>query len=617
MMALRSLPNPLMAPVDVEHRLLVAEAGRDSRTGLTANVLFGKGAETLGMQRVSFSLMESRAAAVEVWAGVSGCPADSLDRALLQMAGELEMLVRESEAAATISTRSDKRLSGESLKLTDSEPWADPVDGGDVLDEVRDLFAEYLSLASGAADVMALWVAHTYVFDRFDHTGYLAIVSPQKRSGKTTALTVLGAVAARPLPAGNVSPAAVYRVIQEHQPTLLVDELDRVPADSDLWSVLNTGHTRGTPVIRTAGEAFEIRAFATFGPKVLVYIRKSRTSVPDTIEDRCIRIMIQRQAAAERRPKVRSRVLEEQAGPIRSRLARWARDLGEDLVPVEAPAVLDDRAADSWEPLLALAGAAGGEWPARAADLAVRFSVGRPDEETDGDISALLLADLSELIESGRVDLSIGVSAEEVVRELATLPDRPWSTFGRSAKPITTTTLARLLKAYGLESKQTGPKTARVKRYPTEEVREVIARYVGNKPGGRDQACSPAHPPESDSLSDWERSGERVSDLKPLTGDLQGDTHTLTEEASPEPDPSDCRACGRDSRDGECIVVTRISAEGGERAKVPHVASSLGPGRKASVGRSCSSCGMPNTTRLCGFTALCERCAVIRAERAS
>ena len=63
--------------------------------------------------------------------------------------------------------------------------------GADVLDELRDLFAHYLALAPGAADVMALWVAHTFIFDRFDHTGYLAIVSPQRRSGKSTTLAVL------------------------------------------------------------------------------------------------------------------------------------------------------------------------------------------------------------------------------------------------------------------------------------------------------------------------------------------------------------------------------------------------------------------------------------------
>jgi len=583
-MALRPLAKALMVPVDDAHRLLVTEAGRDGRNGLTAAVLFGKGAETLGTQRVAFFLPESRAAAVETWAAVNGCPADALHRALLQMAGELEVLVREAEANAKTKPADDK-ATGEVLKLADPEPWPEPVDGADVLDELRDLFDRYLVLPVGAAVMMALWVAHTFIFDRFDHTGYLAIVSPQRRSGKTTTLTVLSSVVSRPLPAGNVSPAAVYRVIQDQKPTLLVDELDRVARDSDLWTVLNAGHSRGTPVIRTSGDNMEPRSFATFGPKVLCYIRKARTSIPDTVEDRSIRVMIQRQTKVERRPKVRSKVLNEEAGPIRSRLVRWARDLGEDLAHCEVPAVLDDRAADSWEALLAVAGAAGGDWPARAADLAVRFSAIRADEETEGDIGALLLADLAELLEGGKLDLSTGLSAKEAVEALARLHDRPWSAYGRSEKPITTHAFARLLKGYGLESEQAGPKTARVKRYPAEDLRDVIARYVVSTPVEGEVDRSSAHPPENATVSDCSKDGERVSDFKPLTGRVPGtiplldpltfregghvyrvgdvlkglvvdevdDLGPVVVKRSPvAPDLADCPTCGKDSCDGRC-----------------------------------------------------------------
>jgi putative DNA primase/helicase len=537
-----------MVPVDADHSLLVAEAGRDGRNGLTAAVLFGKGEETLGMQRVAFALGESRAAAVEAWAAVNGCPPDRLHRALLQMASELEMLVREVEAHAKTKPTDDK-ATGEVLRLSDPEPWPEPVDVADVLVELRDLFARYLVLPVGAAVVMALWVAHTYIFDRFDHTGFLAIVSPQRRSGKTTTLTVVSSVVSRPLPAGNVSPAAVYRVIQDQRPTLLVDELDRVARDSDLWTVLNAGHTRGTPVIRTSGDNLEPRSFATFGPKCLCYIRKARTSIPDTVEDRSIRVMIQRQTTRERRPKVRSRVLAEEAGPIRSRLVRWARDLGEnDLSLPDVPAVLDDRAADSWEPLLAVAATAGGEWPGRAADLAVRFSAVRAGEETEGDIGALLLADLATLVENERLDLSTGLSAEEAVHELAALRDRPWSAFGRLQKPITTTALARLLKGYGLESRPAGPKMARVRRYATEDLLDVLGRYVVSDSVEGAETRTPAHPPETVALSDSKQSGVRVCDSKPHTGRERDGVLPFT----PEVDPTGCPKCGRDSCDGEC-----------------------------------------------------------------
>jgi putative DNA primase/helicase len=551
-MALRPLPSIHVVEVDELHKLIATEAGRDPRNGLTASVMFSKQGESpLGCERVAFAVPGSREAAARAWGELNGCPVASLERALLQLAGELEVVQREVESATKSRPPTSDKASGETLNLADPEPWPEPVAGAEVLDEVRGLFDRYLVLGNGCAELLALWVAHTYLFDAFDHTGYLAIVSPQRRSGKTTTLTVLASVVRRPLPAGNVSPAAVYRVIQDQQPTLLVDELDRVQRDSDLWTVLNAGHTRGTPVIRTSGENLEPRSFATFGPKVLVYIRKPRTSIPDTVEDRSIRVMLQRQTAGERRPKVRSNTLKSEAGPIRSRLMRWARDVGDKLPSPQVPAALDDRAADSWEPLLALAAAAGQGWLARAADLAVSFSAIRASEEAEDDIGALLLGDLAELIENERLDLSIGLSSEEAVRELVALRERPWSAYGRSGKPIATTTLARMLKVYGLESKLTGPKTMRVKRYPADELRNVIARYVVRDSAPPASTLSPSHQPESAPASCSKDSGERVRESRPLTGGERGDESLPVADT----DEAACRICGSDSCPGDCCRI--------------------------------------------------------------
>ena len=54
----------------------------------------------------------------------------------------------------------------------------------------------------------------------------LAFSSPTKGCGKTTALDVMGQLVLRPLAAANVSPSAIFRVVEACHPTLLIDEAD-------------------------------------------------------------------------------------------------------------------------------------------------------------------------------------------------------------------------------------------------------------------------------------------------------------------------------------------------------------------------------------------------------
>src|SRR5206468_6438164 len=123
------------------------------------------------------------------------------------------------------------------------------------------------------------------------------------------------------------------------------------------------GHTRSGAVIRCVGEgaSLEPRSFSTFCAKAVAYIRKTRSSVPDTTESRCIRITLQRKRKNERREKLRTRAIEALAAPLRRQLMRWAEDHAEALGAArpDAPEELDDRAADCWEALLAVADAAG------------------------------------------------------------------------------------------------------------------------------------------------------------------------------------------------------------------------------------------------------------------
>lgn len=433
---------------------------------------------------------------------------------------------------------------GHALRLEDPEPWPEPVDGAELLEDLAGLFNRYLVLPEGAADVLALWTAHTYAVDHFDHTGYLALVSPTPRCGKTTGLTLVKALAHRALSGDNVSAAAIFRVIEEVSPTLLIDELDRVPAESDVWGILNSGHGRGGSVLRVVGETLEPRAFATYCPKVVCYIRPARSPVPVTVEDRSIRVCLQRKRRSEPREKVRSRVLEAEALPFRRRLMRWSEDHADALdgSRPSVPEELDDRAFDCWEPLLAVAEEAGGRWAETGRALAVRFSADRAEEEAEAPGVRLLL-DLGNLLEAGALQPDQwGLSGETMARLLRELPDRPWRSWGRQGQGLTDTALGRLLKPFGVRSAFEGPKTVRVRRYAETTIRAACERF---SPGERvGETRSPSHQAESGPVSDSAISGERVSGSDPLAGG-KGEKQTLS-----PPDESSAGQLGLRFEDG-------------------------------------------------------------------
>ena len=119
-----------------------------------------------------------------------------------------------------------KKTSDEGLKLPEPDPWPEAVDGDDLLDQLVELFHRYLALPKGGAELLALWVAHAHAFDLFQITPRLALLSPERRCGKTTTLSLLSRLVPRPLPAANITAAAVFRTVEAAKPTLLLDEAD-------------------------------------------------------------------------------------------------------------------------------------------------------------------------------------------------------------------------------------------------------------------------------------------------------------------------------------------------------------------------------------------------------
>lgn len=367
-----------------------------------------------------------------------------------------------------------KRLQGRELKLDEPEPWDRPVDGADVLAETLGAVRLYIAMSEEQAIAIALWAVHTFLMDKVEISPVLAITSATKRSGKTNTLRLLKAITLRPVLASSLTPASIFRAVEKARPTLLIDEMDTfIKGAEELRGILNSGHTRDAAfVIRAVGDDHEPRMFSTWAAKAVALIG----NLPTTLQDRSIEIRLSRKRADELVLPLRSKALSH-FEPLKRKIARFAVDIAEYVAEYEptVPAELNDRAADNWEPLLAIADAAGGVWPEKARRAALALS----GVATDDEVGILLLHDLAALYEEMGAER---LPSAEIVECLTAMEGRPWPEW-RHGKPLSANGLARLLKPFEIRPRQYREGSEKLRGYELCDLKEAFSRYlVGCKP---------------------------------------------------------------------------------------------------------------------------------------
>ena len=320
------------------------------------------------------------------------------------------------------------------------------------------------------------------MLDGCEQSPLLAITSAEKRSGKTRLLDVLELLVANPWRVITPSEAVVFRKIDEDSPTLLLDEADAIfnpKANGNtegLRALLNAGNRAGTMVPRCVGPTQQLKSFSVFCPKALAGIR----DLPETIADRAIPIRLKRRAPGEPVERFRRRDADEEA----ERLHQWTRSWADHNLPAlsearpELPEDLNDRAQDAWEPLLAIADRAGGDWPQRARAAAVRLSGDDlPDEESAG---VLLLRDTKTVFTEQEVDR---IPSATLGSELHQIEESPWGEW--RGKPISrhrdreAARAVRSARTVRLEDSTTA------KGYILEQFEDAFARYLPGKTSQR------------------------------------------------------------------------------------------------------------------------------------
>lgn len=376
----------------------------------------------------------------------------------------LDKLVREARA---------DHAQSDGMDFDEVEPWPTAIDPASLLSDLSATIERFIICQGGTADAAALWSAMTWFMDVVQVAPIAIITAPEKRCGKSQLLFLLGRLVHRPLAASNITPAALFRAVDAWKPTLLIDEADAFMRDNDeLRGLLNCGHTRDSAyIVRVVGDDHIPKRFNVWGAKVLAGIGH----LADTIMDRAVVLELRRKLPHEQVQRLRhaeSGLFDD----LTAKLARFAQDYRESLRTArpELPQALNDRAQDNWEPLLAIAEVAGGSWPERARQAALRLSGGDANGATVGNE---LLADIQEVFENRNVQR---IKTADLIDALCQDEEKSWATYNRG-KPISPRQVANRLKEYGIASKNIRVESYEIcKGFERTQFDEAFLRYLAN-----------------------------------------------------------------------------------------------------------------------------------------
>jgi hypothetical protein len=304
------------------------------------------------------------------------------------------------------------------------------------------------------------------------------IRAPEKRCGKSRLLDIVEGTCHAPLITVNASPAAVYRAIgSDVPPTLLVDEADTIfsgkNADNneDLRGLLNAG-----PAIRWDSASRRLETMPTFAMAALAGIG----AMPVTIEDRAVVIRMRRRAPGETVAPFRHRRDRPALTQLAADLAGWLGSHLAELEKAEPEMPLEDRAADTWEPLTAIADLADGEWPGLARHAALALTADHDQAAAVSD-RIRLLADCRTAFR----DADALPTTTTLITRLRADPEAPWCDHGPDG--ITARRLGILLADYDIRSANIrfGEPIGQVKGYYRADFADAWARYCTPTAGKR------------------------------------------------------------------------------------------------------------------------------------
>lgn len=334
---------------------------------------------------------------------------------------------------------------------------------------IADVFREHVKFQSETdADLIALWAAMTHVMDHLEIAPMLYINSPEPMCGKSTVMKLLKVFCHRAEMVSKITPAAIYRIIERDQPTLLFDEADRfLRGNDDLNGIINAGHARfeAKVIINKKGPDgnYEPVEFPVWCAKAIAGIGNQ----DDTLTSRSIVVTLRRKLITEKVKPVRFNMHQLHEG-ARDVLATWAANFqpvsDKEMEPILKTTT--DRGIDNWLPIGIIAQRIG--WLERAqAALQAIDARNSSDPESDG----------IELLNDVRTVVNASIKPEwassDLYQEVVYHEDRDWSCYNYG-RPISRKKFTQMLSAFGVKP----AKRQKYNVFYVADLEDAFARYL-------------------------------------------------------------------------------------------------------------------------------------------
>ena len=341
----------------------------------------------------------------------------------------------------------------------------------ETLDLISSVFHEHVKLQNESdADALALWAAMTYVMDHLEIAPMVYVSSPLPMCGKSTVMKLLKVFCHRAEMVSKITPAAIYRLIERDQPTLLFDEADRfLRGNNELNGIINAGHARFEANViinkKLPDGNYDPVEFPVWCAKAIAGIG----SQDDTLISRSIVISLRRKLITETVKPVRFN-LHQQHEDTRQALATWASNF-QSVCEEEMKPFLNantDRGIDNWLPIGIIAKRIGFSWIERA--QAALTSIEARQNHDAQSTGVQLLTDVRNVVsESSRPEWS----STDLYNAVVINEETDWSVFNHG-RPITKKKFTQMLGDFGI--KPTKRSNANV--FYVVDLEDAFVRYL-------------------------------------------------------------------------------------------------------------------------------------------
>jgi hypothetical protein len=329
------------------------------------------------------------------------------------------------------------------------EPWDEPVDGKELLDETEALLRDYVVIHDDAsATIYTLTVPFAWIHNEIAIWSPIVLVQgADSVAGKSLLCDIHSLLTPRAHVIVKPTGPSLYRLVDYHRPTLYVDNGDRLLArDRDLADIINSGTTRGHRIPRMVkGSLYE---FDPFGLKFINGIDLLPHLEPAT-RTRCVTTVMLPKLPGETVIHFKHAASDERFPILRRKWLRWSNDNVTTIKSADPsmPQGFNDRLAENYALLFAIADAAGSGWPDRMRKGAVKLT--RAYNEPS--LGLRCLAQLYEFFETygvlGRAGTLL-ITAELLEKLFEATQEDDWCNYRGSGHPINHWQISELLRPF-------------------------------------------------------------------------------------------------------------------------------------------------------------------------